>query len=193
MAIKFNITMTNKWLYTLIAIVVLAIAGIGVYAYNSGYNNPAVMGHSADELAPPADCVSGDFLQWSGSQWACATVNISAGTTFDLVNGQHSSSQCTGLGGTVVDDGTGKLMCRFFMASCPSGWAQYNIWSTTKATSCSGDTCQMCFINCYGCTTTSHTWSNTQLEKCNYNSGSGDYSGCFSSTCTATRTYTGCY
>ncbi len=183
MAIKFNITMTNKWLYTLIAIVVLAIAGIGVYAYNSGYNNPAVMGHSADELAPPADCVSGDFLQWSGSQWACATVNISAGTTFDLVNGQHSSSQCTGLGGTVVDDGTGKLMCRFFMASCPSGWVQYNYWSTTKANSCS---------YCSSCSTSSHTWSNRDLEICFY--GSGECGGGGASTaCYATRTYTGCY
>ena len=168
---------------------IIIIFGIGVYAYNSGYNNPAVMGHSADELAPPADCVSGDFLQWSGSQWTCATVNISAGTTFDLVNGQHSSSQCTGLGGTVVDDGTGKLMCRFFMASCPSGWAQYNSWSTLKATTCGSNSGL-----CRACTTPSHSWGDINMgEICYYSIQIPDGPSCQTVICTTTKTYIGCY
>jgi hypothetical protein len=45
-----NIKISNKVAYTAIAILVLvAIAGLG-YAYNSLYNDPAVMGHSIDEI-----------------------------------------------------------------------------------------------------------------------------------------------
>ncbi len=35
MAIKFEITMTNKWLYSLIAVGILLALGVGVYAYQS--------------------------------------------------------------------------------------------------------------------------------------------------------------
>ena len=52
MAISFNITMTNKWLYSLIAIGILLTLGVGVYAYQSNMRagNPPVMGHSAGEI-----------------------------------------------------------------------------------------------------------------------------------------------
>jgi len=49
MAIKFEITMTNKWLYSLMAFGILMSLGIGVWAYNSGAT-PNVMGHSGEEL-----------------------------------------------------------------------------------------------------------------------------------------------
>ncbi len=49
MAIKFEINLTNKWLYSLIIIGVLLILGVGVWAYNSG-TSPDVMGHSFEEL-----------------------------------------------------------------------------------------------------------------------------------------------
>ena len=49
MVIKFEITMTNKWLYSLIAVGVFLALGVGVWAYNSG-GPPSVMGHSAEEL-----------------------------------------------------------------------------------------------------------------------------------------------
>ena len=47
--LTIKINLTNRWLYTLIAIGILAIIGVGVYAYNSGLS-PSVMGHSAEEL-----------------------------------------------------------------------------------------------------------------------------------------------
>jgi len=49
MAIKFEITMTNKWLYSLITFGILMFLGVGVWAYNSG-SSPNVMGHSGEEL-----------------------------------------------------------------------------------------------------------------------------------------------
>lgn len=51
MAIKFEI-MTNKWLYTLLAVSVLLVLPVSVWAYNSNMliGNPSVMGHSAGEI-----------------------------------------------------------------------------------------------------------------------------------------------
>ena len=181
-----RIILSNRTLYTFITLGVLVLLGIGVYAY--GTNNPQIFGHSIDELAAPLGCTSGEFLQWSGSQWTCATVNVSADPGFDLVNGQHSSSQCTDLGGTVVDDGTGILMCRLSGASCPTGWARYNYWGTTQATTCTGagGTC--------ACTTSGHYWAdNANVETCTFYRSLGK-SGCFNpETCTATKTEIGCY
>ena len=52
MAIKFEITITNKLLYSLIAVGVLLALGVGVWAYQSNMRagNPPVMGHSAGEI-----------------------------------------------------------------------------------------------------------------------------------------------
>ncbi len=49
MAIKFEITFSNKWLYSLITIGILLAFGVGVFAYNSVVS-PSVMGHSASEV-----------------------------------------------------------------------------------------------------------------------------------------------
>jgi len=52
MAIKLEINMTNKWLYSLIAVGVLLALGVGVCAYQSDMRagDPLVMGHSAGEI-----------------------------------------------------------------------------------------------------------------------------------------------
>jgi len=46
--LDIRIHLTNRWLYTLIAIGILAVIGITVYAY--GTSNPSVFGHSAGEI-----------------------------------------------------------------------------------------------------------------------------------------------
>ncbi len=43
-----SIHLTNRWLYILIAIGILAVIGVGVYAY--GTSSPSTFGHSAGEL-----------------------------------------------------------------------------------------------------------------------------------------------
>ncbi len=49
MAIKLEINLTNKWLYSLIAVLIVLALGVGVWAYKSGVS-PSVMGHSAEEI-----------------------------------------------------------------------------------------------------------------------------------------------
>ncbi len=46
--VKFHINFTNRWLYTLITIIVVLALGVGVYAY--GTNDPLTFGHSAGEV-----------------------------------------------------------------------------------------------------------------------------------------------
>ena len=57
MAIKFEINMTNRWLYSLIAFAIILVLGVGVLAYTSDpfAGDPSVMGHSAGEIEDYTD------------------------------------------------------------------------------------------------------------------------------------------
>ena len=67
-----------------------------------------------------------DIYLTSLGKWLSQVVPV------NLVNTVHTSAQCYDLGGTLVDDGTGKKMCKFSGSSCPSGgWVQHLNWSTT--------------------------------------------------------------
>lgn len=46
--INLKIYLTNRWLYTLIALLIITIISIGIYAF--GGDNPSYVGHSAGEL-----------------------------------------------------------------------------------------------------------------------------------------------
>lgn len=66
--IEIKINFSKKWFYTLIAIAVLAIIGIGVYAY--GTSDPSTFGHSLGEIET---CAEGETLQVVDGEWACVT------------------------------------------------------------------------------------------------------------------------
>jgi len=72
-------------------------------------------------------------------------------------------------------------MCKFSASSCPSGWNQYNAWSTTQSQSSSytnevvsgtcvpgcillGATVQTCGTSSANCVTSAHAWSNHAVE-----------------------------
>ena len=108
----------------------------------------------------------------------------------DLVNGNHSSNDCTVAGGTVVTE-SGDKFCRFNVSNppptgiweaddlnnvifpqgfeiflpastCPSGWAIHESWSTTTSVTCDGGAIDYsCSYPNAGCTTGSHSWGNT--------------------------------
>jgi hypothetical protein len=51
--VTIQINFSNRWLYTFIVLGILAIIGVGVYAYNPTNTppaNPSVMGHSVNEI-----------------------------------------------------------------------------------------------------------------------------------------------
>ena len=68
--IKINFTLTNRWLYTLIAFLIITIIGVGVYASTfSGVNG---VGHDLSEIGFPI-CASGQVLGFIGGIWDCMT------------------------------------------------------------------------------------------------------------------------
>ena len=107
--------MTNKWLYSLIAVGVLLALGVGVYAYNSG-GPPSVMGHSAEELNIILECVSGSH-----------TETDSPGTSiFESTKGNtYSFSDIFQAGDTTIDGMNAPTL------TCVNGWTM---------TGCSADT-----------------------------------------------------
>jgi hypothetical protein len=85
-----------------------------------------------------------------------------------LVNNIHNYAACTAAGGTIVDTDASYKQCRFNAASCPTGWTQFQNWSTTTSTTsppvsstCPGTTCA-CPAGL--ATSGSHAWSNTIRE-----------------------------
>lgn len=87
------------------AILLLAVAVIGVYAYNSSPANPAVMGHSINEIDGIPTCVAGQALTKTATGWSC--IASGGGSSFTIV-----ASAWTGWGGPDITE------------NCPSG---YNI------------------------------------------------------------------
>jgi len=86
-----RINFTNRWLYTLIAILILAVIGVGVYALNPGViPNP---GHNYTAIAT---CAEGQGLVTQGGKWVCSTGGgYCAGGTCNgnlIVNGKLTAS-----------------------------------------------------------------------------------------------------
>jgi hypothetical protein len=69
--ITIKINLTNKWLYTFIAIGIIAIIGVGVYAIAPGVVPDP--GHNINDLSVPSSCAAGQFLQYNGANWVCAS------------------------------------------------------------------------------------------------------------------------
>jgi hypothetical protein len=70
--LNIKINFSNRWLYTIIAIGILAMIGVGVYALTPGTApNP---GHLISEMAPPSPCATNQYLQFDGTNWKCSTV-----------------------------------------------------------------------------------------------------------------------
>ena len=69
--LNLHIHLSNRWLYTLIAIGIISILGVVVYAY--GTSNPSAFGHSINELER---CSSGQMLRTSGGSWVCTNSNV---------------------------------------------------------------------------------------------------------------------
>jgi hypothetical protein len=65
------ITLSKRWLYIFIILLILVIGGIVVYAYKT--NNPQVFEHNIGEIASPSPCAANQFLQWNGTAWKCAS------------------------------------------------------------------------------------------------------------------------
>jgi hypothetical protein len=176
---------------------VVVLIGFGVvYAY--GGNDPSVMGHSAGELEIDGVSIK-DYIDMHGSGEAVVNwddiVGMPAGFAdgvddiidVPLVNGVHSSSDCTNDNGEIVSYGGG-YFCKFTAPSrferldgCPNGWDQYESWSATDTMSCGS-------VEGYCTVYSSHDFANKDLETCSYPTQTMG-----SQTCYAWMIGIGCY
>ncbi len=70
---------SNRFAYTIISVVALAIFGVFVYAVevvvpgDQATPNP---GHSISQIGTPAGCSTNQFLKWNGNSWTCSTIEV---------------------------------------------------------------------------------------------------------------------
>ncbi len=105
-------------------------------------------------------------------------------------NSSYTVADCTAAGGT-ARNAPDICICEFNASSCPSGWSQYNNWSSSISQTCTDNS-----GSCTGttsCSTGQHDWSDTALESCTYNAlQTGKTNTCASTTCNATINSIGC-
>jgi len=97
----------------------------------------------------------------SWSQVSCGQVMSSDGTAL-LVNSQHTSKNCTDIGGTVVGDGSGNNMCKMVANACPAGWVQYQNWLAQGPSYCMASGNQSCN------STPTRAWMNQAQDMTSY-------------------------
>jgi len=142
------------------------------------------------------------------AEWDAFLNHMPNGVTISLLyGGNHNVLSCSATSGEVVS-ASGASICRFNGSSCPSGWIQYNNWSTTTIpTSCTctgGGCCGGSFTaTCLGgswsdCRTPSrgHSWSNVAPEgtiRLGVKAGSCGWYDCCQCLVYSTTTQIGCY
>jgi hypothetical protein len=135
---KIQINISNRWLYTFIAIGIIAIIGVGVYALTPGVApNP---GHLISEMAPPSPCTAGQVLQFDGTNWVCnstvtetdPTVPKNCGYGSYMIFTRDYGWTC----GTLLSDGFHPLLgyCSQYR---PSGYTTDSCRANPSACSCS--------------------------------------------------------
>ncbi len=89
---KIQFNLSNRFLYTFIAAVIIISLGIVVYALAPGQTpNP---GHNISQLGAPSTCSPTQVLQWSGSAWQCADLpGASSGGTFESITLLYKDSR----------------------------------------------------------------------------------------------------
>lgn len=86
----------KKHVFLIVGALLLVALVIGVYAYNSSPANPAVMGHSINEISGVPDCIAGQALTKVSGGWSCVDLP-SPGTSITPYLGSSGH-----IGGTVA-------------------------------------------------------------------------------------------
>lgn len=149
---KIQINLSNKTFYTLVTIGIFVLA-IGLLTASWGTSKK--MFHSSDDVKVTIDGVDYSLQEAIGlNKLATSNYMISyvdnaisglggGGDTSEKIFGQiHTINDCTGLGGSIAQDGSDKF-CKLSTVTsrCPLGWTQYKGWSASEATSGNAYSC----------------------------------------------------
>lgn len=142
-----QINLSNRLLYTFIAIGILLIAGIGVYALTPGTApNP---GHLISELAPPNPCATNEFLQFDGTNWICAVASAGSVDWSSITSRPAGLDDGDQIGITSETDPTVKSWAKDNNPIIPVG-GRVNLLAYTRYTT---DSCNKVCITDYGAST----------------------------------------
>ena len=72
--------LSNRWLYTFIALGIIAALSVGVYAAVTPGTAPDP-GHLLSDVSPPTGCPSGNYIKWDGTNLVCSAISSSQWTT----------------------------------------------------------------------------------------------------------------
>jgi len=104
-----------------------------------------------------------------------------------LYSGKHTATDCTGLSGTVVTDGS-NAFCKLPAGTCPSGWTAYLSWSEKTCD------CSFCLGSYYPCgDCRAHGWANADATTYYCNADCYGSGFCRNYQCTCALTHRGCY
>ncbi|OGJ12510.1 hypothetical protein A3K82_03165 [Candidatus Pacearchaeota archaeon RBG_19FT_COMBO_34_9] len=129
-----TISLSNRWLYFLITLGILAIVSVGVYALTPGTKpNP---GHLVSEMAPPSPCTANQFLQFDGTNWVCADTpsGLTKGTALYTIANYCGSTGSFTTASTCTTTNCGSKGCYIGSSWCGECYKRYN---------CAG-TCSLC-------------------------------------------------
>ena len=87
--INLNIHLSNKVFYSFLAVFIVAVFGVGIYAY--GTSNPSDFGHSLGEVDFPS-CSDGQVLKYSSGSLSCGSDDVGGSTVPDIkrTNSKHN-------------------------------------------------------------------------------------------------------
>jgi len=174
------------------------------YAYSASSFSGALCSTGTASPASPSFPGQGGSVSWSclgingGASPSCTASRGTAPIEY-LIGGIHTTAQC----GSVFDTGSGKI-CAMGGSSCPTGWTQYQSYSSTSSVTIAAGS-DYCYSNANpcswsSCTTGSHAFSNAARESCNPTNGCANcyYGCCYGSwpgpgPFYATITAVGCY
>ncbi len=145
--INVKINLTNRWLYTLIAIGILTVISVGVYA-STFVNSATNTGHDLSEIQ---SCAEGQIMQTSGGSWSC--VNMPSGVTDTRCDVSGACSQ------VCIEE-----VCE---TSWPKGVAIY----TRDNAGCAGDTGEVvfsptCLTKCWWNCANDPNWGSMSYYEC---------------------------
>jgi hypothetical protein len=145
--VKFNLS--NRLLYTLITLGIIAIVTTGVYAYASSNG----VGHSYTELQP---CSSGQILKTNdaGTAWTCA----------DILTGPPGATGATGPAGATGATGPAGATGATGPAG-PTSEPSIKVWAGRTNMNCARQ-CTDVYGSSWGCSNACHWQSGTNPPAC---------------------------
>ncbi len=187
-----NVSISNRAFYSVLLLSISILVVSVVFAF--GTSTPASFGHSAKELdlssgvegnavflgsvnvsgniksngnidSGNSICVGGNCIT-SWSQVNASGPSGGGSYTGNLVNSVHTGTNCVSANGIPTEIQGGIFVCKFISGACPSGWTQYQKWSTTYPSTCDGGGA-ICGISSV-CSTGGHVFSNKTTESCTY-------------------------